>query len=299
MFMFSDGGFVLCPRCFADKLPPLDCKNHDILMEWFIYIPLWAQILLGFFINEDTVKYYCKTEAQRLDYVVKKIKRLFAQYEALMKIRNFKFFGVLQELHTKMLLMGYHDIKTVFQICHATSSTLSLTKAESMMKTEADPNLCHFNAYLKKRPMTYIRDGVQITRRIGMRDCYNYVNLDNLMRLNWHRDPEPGTSRSSQICTLPITVEGVPKDADICRTWHSDKCDHSYPKCSCKTEIPLTKEDFESKILTITAEEQEVLNRFKKLSTWKLGIDWNKMYVWVFKWVNFSHINYLLYKQIY
>ena len=237
-----------------------------------VHVPLRMQIKFEFFITKESL--YSKDEDGRIEFVKKKIRKLLVQFEGLMKIKDKKYTGVLQELHTKLLMMGYHDINTVFQIGSDTCSTLSLSKADQMLKSESEPNLCHFNVYLKKNPLAYVSGGKPVTRRIGLRDCHNTVNLDNFVRLNWKRDPTPGESRSSQVCTIPITIGGVPKDADICQSWHSQDCDQNHPECSCKVEVPLNKDDFLHKILNLLPEEKEVLGRFKKLSTWKVAIDW-------------------------
>ncbi|VDI78876.1 Hypothetical predicted protein [Mytilus galloprovincialis] len=92
--------------------------------------------------------------------------------------------------------------------------------------------------------------------------------MDNLVRLKYHNDPNPGESRSMQICTLPITVKGMPKDALIVESWHDEQVCDGTDSCVCKEDEQLTKEDLEDLVLILSPVEVEVKNRFQQLMTW-------------------------------
>jgi hypothetical protein len=40
-----------------------------------------------------------------------------------------------------------------------------------------------------------------------------------------------------QICTLPITLKGLPKDAHIIDKWHDDNICDGTENCKCKEDV--------------------------------------------------------------
>ncbi|XP_045182551.2 uncharacterized protein LOC123541205 [Mercenaria mercenaria] len=91
--------------------------------------------------------------------------------------------------------------------------------------------------------------------------------LDNLVKLQYTGDPNPGEHRSKQICTLPITLQGLPLDSEITREWHQPDCE-GVIDCLCKKSITLRKEDVERVLLQPTEREETALSQFQKLMTW-------------------------------
>ena len=59
--------------------------------------------------------------------------------------------------------------------------------------------------------------------------------LDNLVRLTYVSDPNPGEKHSKQICTLPITLHGLPLDKEKTKSWHLGECNGSQTY-DCKKE---------------------------------------------------------------
>lgn len=102
--------------------------------------------------------------------------------------------------------------------------------------------------------------------------------MDNLVRLKHHVDPHPGESRSMQICTLPITLRGVPEDhVDVQQTWHTDiGCDQSN-ECKCKEEVNLGKEDVQRTLLSLTPNENKWMSQFRLMMTRGLHGVWKKI----------------------
>ncbi|CAC5394942.1 unnamed protein product [Mytilus coruscus] len=48
--------------------------------------------------------------------------------------------------------------------------------------------------------------------------------MDNLVRMTFRSDPLPGENRSGQLCTLPVTLQGLPKDSLVTDSWHTTDC---------------------------------------------------------------------------
>ena len=47
----------------------------------------------------------------------------------------------------------------------------------------------------------------------NLRECILTLMLDNLVSTKYHNDPNPGESRSFQMCALPITIKGILDDS--------------------------------------------------------------------------------------
>ena len=103
-----------------------------------------------------------------------------------------------------------------------------------------------------------------------MRDCFTILYLDTLVRLSIHSDPDPGKNRTSQICTLPITVKGLPKDYIITKSWHLDECEMD-ENCSCKDQLILGKNHHEL-LSEYTDSEEKSLHALDVHTCMSLGI---------------------------
>ncbi|CAC5402504.1 unnamed protein product [Mytilus coruscus] len=97
-------------------------------------------------------------------------------------------------------------------------------------------------------------------RHVSMRDCIVIFYLENLLRLRVHADPDPGLNRTSQICTLPMTLKGLPRDSYITNLWHS--LDYSEETYTYYDRISLEKEDH-NLLFEITKTESEAKYLFE------------------------------------
>ena len=61
-----------------------------------------------------------------------------------------------------------------------------------------------------------------------------------------------------QICTLPITIKGMPKDAAVVDSWHDHQIFDGTDACLCKVDQELTKEDFRQNVLHLNQAETDV-----------------------------------------
>ncbi|VDI32964.1 Hypothetical predicted protein [Mytilus galloprovincialis] len=80
----------------------------------------------------------------------------------------------------------------------------------------------------------------------------------NLVRWSIHADPDPGKTRTSQICTLSITIKGLPKQSYTIKSWHQKDCD-LLVNCNCMQQIKLGKDQCKL-LLEYEYEEKEILD---------------------------------------
>lgn len=83
------------------------------------------------------------------------------------------------------------------------------------------------------------------------------------MRTQKKRDPESGRMKSIQLCTLPITVKGLPRNSKVTDSWHSDTCDGSN-MCSCKDRTQIPKNNIFDTFLSYTEEEETQIHLFRQ-----------------------------------
>ncbi|CAG2191210.1 unnamed protein product [Mytilus edulis] len=193
---------------------------------------------------------------------------MYGCFDTLLNLLNKNYIGLLQDINSQELAMNYRSISTVFSFTSTSGATLSLNESEQRLKEKARSDLCYYNTYLKKHAIAYETVAGLIKKELSIRDCILILMMDNLVRLKYHNDPDPGESRSMQICTLPITVKGMPKDALIVESWHDEQVCDGTDSCVCKEDEQLTKEDLEDLVLTLSPVEVEVKNRFQQLMTW-------------------------------
>ncbi|CAG2249138.1 unnamed protein product [Mytilus edulis] len=145
-------------------------------------------------------------------------------------------------MNTEELIVNYHSISTVFDVTTQSGITKSLKSATRWLQARSDLDKRYYDAYLKHYPLEHKDPQGEVSKmEVCMRDCYNIVYLDNLVRWSIHADPDPGKNRTSQICTLPITIKGLPKQSYIIKSWHQQDCD-LLVNCNCMQQIKLGKD---------------------------------------------------------
>ena len=97
-----------------------------------------------------------------------------------------------------------------------------------------------------------------------------------MVRLKTKEDPNPGESRSKQICTLPITLQGLPKNALETKKWHDDTICNGVDQCLCKKAKVLTKENFRNTLLDLSTQELEVDMAFHSICNGASLVAWGK-----------------------
>ena len=126
--------------------------------------------------------------------------------------------------------------------------------------------------------MTYTSAAGKDSYHISLRDCHLILCMDNLVRLTFRDDPSPHESRSCQVCTLPITLKGVPKDEVEVEAWHdATSCDGT-ERCKCMVSCELSKDDVDKVLIEKSEAEMNALLRFRQLCTWNLSTIWNDIY---------------------
>lgn len=135
---------------------------------------------------------------------------------------------------------------------------------------------CYFNTYLKEYPITYITEAGTVSKPVNLCSCHIVLMLDNLVRLKFRNDPDLGECRSKQICTLPITIQGVPKDASEVSSWHDYRICDGTSDCPCKEVTSLLKADI-PKITGLREEEERILLKFRNMSSWGHQSMWSSI----------------------
>ena len=111
---------------------------------------------------------------------------------------------------------------------------------------------------------------------VRIADCpVKCLLVDNLVRLTYHADPKPTQHRSQQICTLPMTVKGIPDDSDVFIEWHAEGCS-MHKNCPCKEELPFHEDSYKFPI-TIQADEDKMLKKFANLCNWGMTSVWEQL----------------------
>jgi hypothetical protein len=139
------------------------------------------QLFLENFINKRSI-YNCPIN-DRPTFVKGKLERLYQVQDALLNTFNKRHVGIIQQAHTEELLLNYHSISNIFSVTNSSGTTVSLKAAEIALKTKADSELCYYNTYVKKYPLTYTTiDGKCLTKHVSIRhDCYLILMIDNLV----------------------------------------------------------------------------------------------------------------------
>lgn len=266
-----------CETCFCDiHSDQVHWSTIDLRKEWAIHVPLEIQILFEAFVNHDFLQ-RSSTGGDISDYIRRKTVNLYCIHDSLLNVTNRKYSGILQEMNTFELSFVHHNISAVFAITSQNGVSLSLNTAEKRLKASSERELCYFNTYVKKYPLSYETVTGPVNTEINLRQCYNILGMDNLVRLTMRKDPLPDEGRSNQVCTLPLTIKGLPKNHVVCKNWHNQlTCltDTENGSCSCKRDINLTKDDVERCLFMLNEQEQAICERFKKFITFGWSNIW-------------------------
>ena len=176
-------------------------------------------------------------------YLVSKLEKLYMAYAMMLNVSNGKYIGLLQQANTDELILGYRSAETTFSITSRSGASMSLSKAETSLTERADEDECYYCSFIKPHPFMYQNLDGAITNEVQMLSCHVTLLIDNLVRLKFKADPEPGMGHSNQLDMLPITLQGLPKDSLITKNWHDATiCDGSV-QCPCKKDRKLGRKD--------------------------------------------------------
>ncbi|CAC5360089.1 unnamed protein product [Mytilus coruscus] len=234
----------LCSTCFKDFRylnDPLDIDHFNVTNEWLMHVPL--------------------------------------PFEAHLKTLNQAYCGIIQDIYTDELIVNYHNISTVFSLTSHAGISHSQRTGDRRLRKNADPELCYYRTFMKRYPIVYreVNQEMDNEHKISIRECHLALLMDNLVHLTMTVDPRPGQCRTNQLCTLPLTVKGIPKNAYVTSNWHLDNCDGS-SFCSCMHQTQLKKADVNKVFLELTAEEQTTNNIFKENMSWGFKVFWSGLY---------------------
>jgi len=237
----------MCAECFSSicyhSADALDWRSFDVVTEWLHHVPIEIQLFFStWFVNKRSIK-KSRTPSE---YLQTKTTKLYALFDAGLSLLNRNYHGVIQQLNSEDLLINYHSLTTVFDITSSFGCTYSLKTAERWLKMASDPNVSHFETFINRYPLTYQThfETKARTHNVSLQDCYLVFFMDNLVRLTTHEDPDPGMNRTSQVCTLPLTFKGLPRNNIVTESWHSETCEDLSSECKCMDSIHLSKDDY-------------------------------------------------------
>ena len=261
-----------CDECFDQGVKPLQIENFDILYEWFIETPAEIQILFENFINKKSLKKTKDTE----DFMRHKLAKLYRLHDILLNIFNRNYIGIYQQANSKELLIEYKSVSSVFDVTSSVGATTSLNAAETNLRKKSNEELCYFNTYLKQHRLRYTNFSGEACEEVCLRQCHLILMFDNLVRIKSSRDHARDEKKSDQLLTLPITLQGLPLDAEITNSWHGGECDGT-ENCTCKAPKVLTKTDINATLLSLTDVEKTAHDDFFHLMTWGYSHLWKKL----------------------
>lgn len=247
---------------------PLDIETFDILKEWTLNIPLPVRI---FFENVFL-------EISGMNETRKSKIALFCHFEAMLHKMNKNYSGITQDMNTDELLVNYQSVSTVFDVTSHLGITQSQKTGDRRLKVHADPEMCYFFTFLKQYPLIYrtVEENDESVHYVSIKQCHLALLMDNLVHLSFKTDPLPGENRTTQICTLPLTIKGIPRDSFQVQNWHAEECDRTN-ECICKEVRLLQKTDLNRTFLELYPEEEHVYSIFKQEATWPICDLWEDL----------------------
>ena len=252
---------------------PLSLRGFDIYEEWFVNTPFEIQLLCESFVNQRSLK----KASDKQTFFVQKLEKLFRLYDSLLNIYNRNYIGIFQQANANELLIEYKSVNSVFDVTSSAGATTSLTYAESNLKKHANEDLCYYKTYLQQHNLQY--DSMTGQREtVCLRECHPILMLDNLVRLKNADETtvSRGVRKSRNLCTLPITLQGLPTDSVTTSQWHLSDCDGT-DTCTCKNPVTLTKSDINRTLLELSSNESKIYQQFFRLMTWCGSLLWNKL----------------------
>lgn len=266
---------------------PLSTDNFNIVQEWYLEIPIETQVFLENFINKDTVRRHKDPDS----FVKTKLEKLYSIQDVLLNLHNKKFTGVFQKSNSSKLLIEYESVGSVFDITSGAGATSSLSQAENQVKSGTCKDLCYYNTYLRDNSPAYQTVGGENKSCVNLRSCHLILMLDNLVRLQYIADPNPSEHRSKQLCTLPITLQGLPLDTTITQELHLADCNGDL-NCSCKQPVLLKKDDIQRVLLKSDQNEKMLYTQFFNLMTFGYPVLWKKLPGQLIVIVSHIHLQY-------
>lgn len=271
----------LCSECFGEdstSSDPLSISRFHLSREWQMYVPLPIRLLFqSMFINADYLKVLTQPgrcngkepAVEKSRYLQRKMAPLLQQLDGLISMTHNNHVGIIQEINTYDLAMN-SSITSMFDVTSHAKCTRSHSSAEVMLKALADPDTRLHYTYEKAHPLLYQpAGGTMAVHQVTLRDCHTVMMVDNLVRLAFRRDAEPGKKHTETLRTLPITREGLPKDSVTAEHCHQAGCVRE--SCRCKEPRTLTIQQITYALLNPTPEEKMAHDTFYHQSTWGLG----------------------------
>lgn len=180
-------------------------------------------------------------------------------------------------MNTEELMLNYHNLSRTFDMTQAMGVTMGQDCAEKLWKSRGSEDLAYYNYAIRKIPLEYVNASGKGTHYVSLRDCYKISVRDNLVTLTERSNPDPGESRTGQICTIQGTDIGVPKDMLDLEQFHDPTLCDGTPNCHCMRPTVLGKESFRRVLLDPSDEESEAMQKLHQLCKWGLKKIWREI----------------------
>ena len=108
---------------------------------------------------------------------------LYCAYDCLLNVSNMKYSGILVEMITFELAFIHHYIDAMVYITSQSGASKSFKTAEKRIKAASEKENCYFKTYIKNYPIEYETMAGYVQNKIKLRQCYNILGMDNLVRL--------------------------------------------------------------------------------------------------------------------
>ena len=168
-----------CELCYnPSDCEPLNWREFCVETEFCKSVPLSMQILLGTFINQQSLK----RAEDMSSYMHRKLVRLYSIFDNLLNLYNKKYEGVIQKLNAAELMVNYKSVKHMFRVSQEMGYTSGIDATERQWNKQSTSEDAYYNYSIIKIPLQYdsIRKG-EGQHMVSLRDCVCINMIDNLV----------------------------------------------------------------------------------------------------------------------
>lgn len=148
-------------------------------------------------------------------YIRSLIGKLYQHFHSLLGVVSQTHHGVVQQINSDELIFEHHNVETVFSVAASSGATLGKDTADRRLGNLTHPDRLYSNTYLRKHSLRYVRqhDDCELDHKVAIQGCHVVLLMDNLVKLQFLKNREPGLCTTQHLNTLPITLCGIPKDS--------------------------------------------------------------------------------------
>ena len=169
------------------------------------------------------------------------------------------------------------NVRHMYTLTSKTGISAGYDYADRDLRLRGLDEVQYFETYIKMYEIPCLIGPHMKNVTVSMHECIVILMVDNLVKLKKRSDPDPGVSHSNSICTLPITLQGLPKMSSVIETWHDEAiCDRSN-FCACKHGVKLTKDDIDQTLFACSAAQNDMWHCYQNLVVWGSNTVWEEL----------------------